>query len=210
MSEIIKAAQALSDEDLGAVAGGVTKNYLAALDVMAGKYGNGEERKARLAAAGYDFWPQHMFPVRIEVEGALRGNNERASRYAGIEARRIKWLTYVICGFCAGMAGLLAASNIKCADSNNAGLNLELDAILATVIGGTSMAGGRFFLSGSLVGAILIQTLTTTMYMKNVSPAIVAVPKAMVVIIVCLLQSPVFRAKVLSIFASKAAKGGVQ
>lgn len=138
------------------------------------------------------------------------GNNERASRYAGIEARRIKWLTYVICGFCAGVAGLLAASNIKCADSNNAGLNLELDAILATVIGGTSMAGGRFFLSGSLVGAILIQTLTTTMYMKNVSPAIVAVPKAMVVIIVCLLQSPVFRAKVLSIFASKAAKGGVQ
>ena len=138
------------------------------------------------------------------------GNNERASRYAGIEARRIKWLTYVICGFCAGIAGLLAASNIKCADSNNAGLYLELDAILATVIGGTSMAGGRFFLSGSLVGAILIQTLTTTMYMKNVSPAIVAVPKAMVVIIVCLLQSPVFRAKVLSVFASKAAKGGVQ
>ena len=138
------------------------------------------------------------------------GNNERASRYAGIEARRIKWLAYVICGFCAGVAGLLAASNIKCADSNNAGLYLELDAILATVIGGTSMAGGRFFLSGSLVGAILIQTLTTTMYMKNVSPAIVAVPKAMVVIIVCLLQSPVFRAKVLSIFASKAAKGGVQ
>ena len=138
------------------------------------------------------------------------GNNERASRYAGIEARRIKWLTYVICGFCAGVAGLLAASNIKCADSNNAGLYLELDAILATVIGGTSMAGGRFFLSGSLVGAILIQTLTTTMYMKNVSPAIVAVPKAMVVIIVCLLQSPVVRAKVLSVFASKAAKGGVQ
>ena len=138
------------------------------------------------------------------------GNNERASRYAGIEARRIKWLAYVICGFCAGVAGLLAASNIKCADSNNAGLYLELDAILATVIGGTSMAGGRFFLSGSLVGAILIQTLTTTMYMKNVSPAIVQVPKAMVVIIVCLLQSPVFRAKFLSIFVSKAAKGGVQ
>ena len=138
------------------------------------------------------------------------GNNERASRYTGIEARRIKWLAYVICGFCAGVAGLLAASNIKCADSNNAGLYLELDAILATVIGGTSMAGGRFFLSGSLVGAILIQTLTTTMYMKNVSPAIVQVPKAMVVIIVCLLQSPVFRAKVLSIFVSKAAKGGVQ
>ena len=54
MSEIIKAAQALSDEDLGAVAGGVTKNYLAALDVMAGKYGNDVARINALTAAGYD------------------------------------------------------------------------------------------------------------------------------------------------------------
>ena len=138
------------------------------------------------------------------------GNNERASRYAGIEARRIKWLAYVICGFCAGVAGLIAASDIKCANSNKAGLYLELDAILATVIGGTSMAGGRFFLSGSLVGAILIQTLTTTMYMKDVSPSVIPLPNAMVVIIVCLLQSPVFRAKIFSLFASKSAKGGVQ
>ena len=73
MSEIIKAAQALSDEDLGAVAGGVTKNYLAALDVMAGKYGNGEERKARLAAAGYDFWAvQHL------VNGLAKGYDQVA------------------------------------------------------------------------------------------------------------------------------------
>ena len=138
------------------------------------------------------------------------GNNERASRYAGIEARRIKWLAYVICGFCAGVSGLLVISDTKSIDFNNAGLYLELDAILATVIGGTSMAGGRFFLSGSLVGAILIQTLTTTMLANDVNPAVIPLPKAMVVIIVCLLQSPVFRAKILSIFASKGSKGGVQ
>ena len=138
------------------------------------------------------------------------GNNEHASRYAGIESRRIKWLAYIICGFCAGMAGLLTLCDTKSIDANNAGLYLELDAILATVIGGTSMAGGRFFLSGSLIGAILIQTLTATMIANKVDSSIIPLPKALVVIIVCLLQSPVFRAKVFSLFASKSAKGGVQ
>ena len=123
------------------------------------------------------------------------GNNEKASRYAGIEAR-------------GGVAGLMVSSNIKCADANHAGLYLELDAILATVIGGTSMAGGRFYLSGSLVGAVLIQTVATMMYANDVNPAIVAVPKAVIVIVVCLLQSETFRSK-LSMAFSRKAKGGV-
>ncbi len=123
------------------------------------------------------------------------GNNETASRYAGIEARGIKWLTYIISGFCAGVAGLIVSSNIKCADANHAGLYLELDAILATVIGGTSMSGGRFYLSGSMAGALLIQTVATMMYANDVNPAVIAVPKALVVIVVCLLQSDVFRQK---------------
>ncbi|HCE45164.1 MAG TPA: sugar ABC transporter permease [Lentisphaeria bacterium] len=127
------------------------------------------------------------------------GNNETASFYAGIEAKTIKGFTYVVCGLCAGVAGLIAASNIKCADSNNAGLYLELDAILAVVIGGTSLNGGRFFLAGSIVGAILIQTLTTTMYARDVSPHVAAVPKALVIIIVCLLQSETFRRKAMGI-----------
>ena len=65
----------------------------------------------------------------------------------------------------------------------------ELDAILAVVIGGTALTGGRFYLFGSIVGALLIQTLTTTMYARNVSADIAPVPKALVVIAVCLLQS---------------------
>ena len=135
------------------------------------------------------------------------GNNEKASRYAGIEARGIKWLVYAISGFCAGVAGLMVSSNIKCADANHAGLYLELDAILATVIGGTSMAGGRFYLSGSLVGAVLIQTVATMMYANDVNPAVVAVPKAVIVIVVCLLQSETFRMKLSSLFSRKAAGG---
>ena len=136
------------------------------------------------------------------------GNNEKASRYAGIEARGVKWLVYAVSGFCAGVAGLMVSSNIKCADANHAGLYLELDAILATVIGGTSMAGGRFYLSGSLVGAVLMQTVATMMYANDVNPAIVAVPKAVIVIVVCLLQSETFRSK-LSLAFSRKAKGGV-
>ena len=71
MSEFEKKVS-MSEEDLGSVSGGVTKNYLAALDVMNGKYGNGEERKARLAAAGYDYWEvQHL------VNGLAKGYDIR-------------------------------------------------------------------------------------------------------------------------------------
>ena len=70
------------------------------------------------------------------------GNNPVASRYSGINARTVKLATYVVCGLCSGLAGLIATADIKGADANNAGLYLELDAILATAIGGTSLAGG--------------------------------------------------------------------
>ncbi len=92
------------------------------------------------------------------------GDNEEASRRAGVSAKFIKFLVYVFCGFCASIAGLVATSNIRSADANNIGLNLELDAIMSVVIGGTAMTGGRFYLASSMVGALLIQTLTTTMY----------------------------------------------
>lgn len=117
------------------------------------------------------------------------GDNETASRQSGINARWVKFATYVFSGFCAGLAGLVAASNIKSADSNHAGLYAELDAILAVVVGGTALTGGRFYLVGSIVGALFIQTLTTTMYARNVSADIAPVPKALVIIAVCLLQS---------------------
>ena len=100
---------------------------------------------------------------------------------------------YIICGILAGIAGIILCANIKSADANNVGLWLELDAILATVIGGTSMAGGRFYLGGTIVGALFIQTLTTTIYSLGVPPEITQVVKAIVVIAVCIIQSAEFR-----------------
>jgi galactofuranose transport system permease protein len=121
------------------------------------------------------------------------GDNETASRYSGVNTNLVKLVAYSICSLCAGLAGLIAATDIKAADANNAGLWLELDAILATVIGGTALTGGRFFLAGSLIGALLIQTLTTTILTWGVAVELTLVVKAVVVILVCLLQSEKFR-----------------
>jgi simple sugar transport system permease protein len=117
------------------------------------------------------------------------GDNETASRFAGLAAARIKAGAYVFCGGCAGLAGVLAAANIRAADAYRAGENLELDAIFAVVVGGTALAGGRFTILGTAVGALLIQTLTTTMYNLGVPPAVAPVPKALLIIGVALLQS---------------------
>lgn len=130
------------------------------------------------------------------------GNNPSASHHAGVNVRAVKFFVYVFSGFCAGVAGLVAASDIKAADANNAGLYLELDAILAVVIGGTALAGGRFSLLGSIIGAFIIQTLTTTIlttrfFGHDVPPQATLIIKALVVLIVCLLQSEELRRRML-------------
>jgi galactofuranose transport system permease protein len=122
------------------------------------------------------------------------GINPVASRLAGVRYRTIVFAVYVFSALCAGIAGLMIASNISAADANNAGLWIELDAILAVVIGGTSLLGGRFSLTGTILGALIIQTLTTTVYTAGIRPELTLVFKALVVIAVCLLQAPKFRA----------------
>jgi simple sugar transport system permease protein len=124
------------------------------------------------------------------------GINPEASRLAGLHARTITWTVYVFAALCAGVAGLMISSNVSAADANNAGLWIEMDAILAVVIGGTSLLGGRYSLAGTLVGALIIQTLTTTVYSLGIAPEITLVFKAVVVIAVCLLQAPKVRALV--------------
>jgi ribose/xylose/arabinose/galactoside ABC-type transport system permease subunit len=124
------------------------------------------------------------------------GGNAVASRLAGVRARRIIWLVYIFSGLCAGIAGLMLSSNISGADGNNAGLFTELDAILAVVIGGTSLVGGRFSLGATVVGALVIQTLETTILFHGVKPEEIRLVKAVVVTIIFLLQSPAFRQKV--------------
>ncbi|MGN9785580.1 ABC transporter permease [Nonomuraea sp. ZG12] len=124
------------------------------------------------------------------------GGNAEASRLAGIRARGIIVMVYAFAALCAGIAGLMISSNVSSADGNNAGLWIELDAILAVVIGGTSLAGGRFSLGGTVLGALIIQTLTTTIYSIGVPPETTLLFKALVVTVVCLIQSKAFRDKV--------------
>lgn len=121
------------------------------------------------------------------------GINPAAARVAGVRARLITVWAYAFCGLCAGVAGLLISSNVKSADGNNAGQLLELDAILAVTLGGTALTGGRFSLAGSVIGALIIQTLTYAIYSLGVPPEVNLVVKAAVVFVVVLLQSAEFR-----------------
>jgi len=121
------------------------------------------------------------------------GNNPVAARLAGVQAGGVKLLAYVLSALLAGIAGLIATADIKAADVNNTGLYLELDAILSTAIGGTSLAGGRFYLAGTVIGALVIQTLTTTVLARGIAPELTLVIKAVVVVALCLLQSVKFR-----------------
>ncbi|MES2072712.1 MAG: ABC transporter permease [Pseudomonadota bacterium] len=127
------------------------------------------------------------------------GINAVAARFAGLNARGLIFSVYAFCGLTAGIAGLIVTSNVKSADSNNAGLLLELDAILAVTLGGTSLTGGKFSVVGSLIGALIIQTLTYAIYSIGVPPEINLVVKALVVFSVCLIQSPAFRNKMFRI-----------
>lgn len=121
------------------------------------------------------------------------GINGSASRLVGLNSTMIKFLTYVLCGALAGIAGIVASSRIYSADANNIGLNLEMDAILAVALGGNFLGGGKFSLMGSVIGAYTIQALTTTLYAMNVSADQLPVYKAIVVIIIVTLQSPIFK-----------------
>ncbi|MFC5497315.1 ABC transporter permease [Caenimonas terrae] len=124
------------------------------------------------------------------------GINPSAARLAGLPARRIVFWAYAFCGLCAGVAGLIVSSTVKSADGNNAGMLMELDAILAVTLGGTALTGGRFSLVGSAIGALIIQTLTYAIYSIGVPPEVNLVVKAAVVFAVMLLQSPEFRGTV--------------
>ena len=121
------------------------------------------------------------------------GLNPTATRFSGISARALIFWVYGFCGVTAAIAGVIIASNVKSADGNNAGLMMELDAILAVALGGTTLNGGRFSLIGTLIGALILQTLSYAIYSLGVPPEINLVVKAIVVFVVCLIQSEALR-----------------
>lgn len=124
------------------------------------------------------------------------GINPVAARVAGVRSQLITVCLYVFCSLTAGLAGLIISSNVKSADANNAGQLMELDAILAVTLGGTSLTGGRCSIAGTIIGALIIQTLTSMIYASGVPPEVNMVVKAALVFAVMLLQSTEFRALV--------------
>ena len=134
------------------------------------------------------------------------GINPRASRLFGLNSTKIIFITYAACGLCAGIAGMIATSRITSIDANNVGNLMELDAILAVALGGNSLAGGKFSVAGSVIGAITIQALSTTLYAMKVTGDQLPLYKAIVVIIIVTLQSPEFKKYLNRIKAKRAAK----
>lgn len=118
------------------------------------------------------------------------GVNRAAASLAGIRSRMLLMLVYALSGLCAAIAGIIVAGDIRGADANNAGLWLELDAILAVVIGGTSLLGGRFSVPLAVVGALIIQAMNTGILVSGFPPEFNLIVKAGLIFIVLLIQSP--------------------
>jgi len=125
------------------------------------------------------------------------GVNPDASRLAGIRPRPILITVYVLSGVLAAGGGLFTVSEVMTVDVSGTGYQMELDAILAVVIGGTSLAGGKFSILGSTIGALLIATLNKTVLFLGVSAAATPAFKAIVIVLLVLLQSERVRTFVL-------------
>jgi ribose/xylose/arabinose/galactoside ABC-type transport system permease subunit len=118
------------------------------------------------------------------------GGNEAAARLAGVRVHRTKIMVYALSGLLAGLAGLIETARLGASDAQKVGLNIELDAIAATVVGGTPLTGGRATVLGTLVGALIMQVITTGFVMNGISYAWSLVIKAAIIIVAVYVQRP--------------------
>ncbi|MCR5614458.1 ABC transporter permease [Treponema sp.] len=121
------------------------------------------------------------------------GINERAAKQNGINPVFMKMLVFVILGVCVALAGSMNVCRIGLINHEKILLDIEMDAILAVAIGGNSLGGGKFKLSGSILGAYIIQALTTTLYAMKVSSTDIKAYKAIVIVIIVVAGSPVVK-----------------
>lgn len=128
------------------------------------------------------------------------GANPAAANLAGIHAKLITFSAYVISGLCTAWAGIILTADVHTSDPVSVALFSELDAILAVVIGGGSLMGGRIYLGMTILGALIIQSLTTSILMSGLPPEYNLLVKAVVVLFVLLLQSNNFRNAVVRLF----------
>ena len=118
------------------------------------------------------------------------GGNESAARLAGVKVARAKVAVYALSGLLAGLAGLIETARQGASDAPNIGLNIELDAIAATVVGGTPLTGGRATVVGTLVGALIMQIITTSFNMNGIAYSWSLVIKAAIIIVAVYIQRP--------------------
>jgi len=124
------------------------------------------------------------------------GINREASRLAGVQARNVTWFAYAVSGLLAGLAGLGYGAPSMAADANNIGLMKEMDAIMCVVLGGTSLAGGKFYMGGTVVGALILTTIERVVIIFHIPSQLTPLFKAVVIIAVCIAQSPVLLQKI--------------
>lgn len=117
------------------------------------------------------------------------GINPKASRMAGIKPSGLLLTVYILSAVLAGVAGVMSVGTVMTVDVSRTGYQMELDAILAVVIGGTSLSGGKFSIGGAVVGALLIATLDKTIVFLGISSSATPAFKAIVIVVLCLLQS---------------------
>lgn len=124
------------------------------------------------------------------------GINEKTSRLNGLNPELIKLSTYVLLGLCVAVAALIKVSRISSINYSVIAKDIEMDAILAVALGGNALSGGKFNMGASILGAYVIQFLTTTLYKFNVKSDALPAYKAVVVIILVVLSAPKVREKI--------------
>ena len=134
------------------------------------------------------------------------GINAQSSRLNGINPELIKFLAYVILGLCVAVAGYIKVSRFSTINYSVIAKDIEMDAILAVALGGNALSGGKFNMAASIIGAYVIQMLTTTLFKFKVLSTALPAYKAAVVIILVVLSAPVVKEK-LSALGKKSAPG---
>jgi ribose/xylose/arabinose/galactoside ABC-type transport system permease subunit len=122
------------------------------------------------------------------------GINDKAARLNGINPTKVQFLTYMLLGICCAVAGFIAVTKAGRHDSVNILKFIEMDAILAVAIGGNSLGGGKFSITGSIIGAYTIEMLSRTLLRLEVNPETIKAFKAVFIIILMVISSPVVRA----------------
>lgn len=128
------------------------------------------------------------------------GVNNKSSRLNGLDPEWIKFLTFVILGLCVAVAGFIKVSRLSSINYSVIAKDIEMDAILAVALGGNALSGGKFSMSASILGAYVIQFLTTTLYKFDVQSDALSAYKAVVVIILVVLSAPIVREKLSALF----------